>query len=191
TVNSGGLANLGIKAGSYVLVQDRGVASNGPGSPLMSNQQTVKVTSVSGDTATIAGTFAHQFTVAAGSSVQLIYTPIIGGSITHIAVDGSQNTGSGSIGVKLNYAASSTMAYVKISNFVGTGASGGLLVDTGYLNNIHDVTCTRCGNGGSAGGDSITIRRQTSATLQNINITNTASQAVFAFSLRQTHYSTV
>jgi pectate lyase-like protein len=191
TVASGGLATLGIQAGSHVLVSDRATQTNGPTSPLICDQQVVKVISVSGDTATIENTFSTPFTVAAGSYVENIIRPVIGDTIAYLTFDGSSNSGSNTMAVKLSYAVSSRIMFVTAKNFLGTGVSGGILMDTGYLNHLHDTTCYACGNGGGKSNDSVNLRRQTLAIVRNVHITNTASQQVFSFVINDTHYTTV
>jgi hypothetical protein len=198
-VGTGGLAALGITPGSYVLVSDTGVASNGPTSPLMSNQEVVKVTAVSGDTATIENTFSHDFTLISPYPnsqgccpyVQKIVNPATGVAIRYLNIDASRNTGPATRAMQLAYAANSEIGNLQISNFLGQGNSGGLRMDVGYQNNLHDVTCNVCGNGGANGLDSVGILRQSLLTAQNITIKNTAAQSVFSFGLRMTHFSTI
>ena len=198
-VGTGGLANLGIEAGSYVLVSDTGVASNGPNSPLMSNQEVVKVVSVSGDTATIENTFSHEFTLTSPYPdsqgccpyVENIVNPVTGVAIRYLNIDASRNTGSATRAILLAYAADSEIGNLQVSNFLGKGNSGGILMDVGYHNNMHDVICSACGNGGSNGDDSVEILRQSFPIVQNISVNNTAAQSIFSFSLRMTHFGTV
>jgi hypothetical protein len=191
TVGSGGLAELGIQPDSLVLVSDQATQTNGPTSPLICDQQLVRVAAVSGDTATIEGSFSTPFTVAGGSYVQKVVNPVLADTISYLAFDASSNTGSNTMAVKLDYAVSSRIMFVAVMNFLGTGVSGGILLDTGYLNHLHDSTCYRCGNGGETCNDSVNLRRQTSAIVRNVKITNTAQQAVFSFVMNDTHYSTI
>jgi hypothetical protein len=188
TVASGGLAELGITAGSYVLVSDKAIATNGPGSPLICDQQVVKVISVSSDTATIEGTFSTPFTVAGGSYVQKVVNPVLADTISYLAFDASSNTGSNTMGIRLDYAASSRIMFVSLKNFLGTGSSSGILIDTGYNNHLHDSSCYACGNGGSS---SVLLRRQSSAIVRNVQINNTPQQNIVSFGLFMTHYSAV
>jgi hypothetical protein len=197
TVTRGGLAAIGIAAGSYVQVSDAGVSSNGTNSPQISNQEIVKVVGISGDTATIEGTFSHDFTLISpypalqggNPIVQTIAQPTTA-TVQYLAFDGSANTGS-SIALRLNYAINSEVGFVTAARFLGTGNSGGILVDSGYHNNVHDIVCNACGNGGASASEALTIQRQSFATVQNVSIVQTASQSVFSFSLRQVHWSTV
>jgi pectate lyase-like protein len=189
TVASGGLATAGIKVGSYVLVSDQATPTHGPLSPLISDQEVVKVIGISGDTATIEHTFSTQFTIAAGSYVQRIIAPVMADTISYLAFDGSSNTGSSTMALKLTYAVSSRAMYVSARQFLGTSVSGGILLDTGYLNHLHDAVCSSCGNGGGASNNSITLRRQSYAALTRITINNTAAQSVFSFVVNDTHFS--
>jgi hypothetical protein len=199
TLQSGGLATLGIGAGSYVLISDVAVASNGPGSPLISNQEVVKVISTSGDTATIEGTFSHQFTLVSPypdlqgccAYAQLIVNPVDGMKVANLSIDGGSNIGSATNALRMQNAVNSEIAFLAVSNFLGIGNSGGILVDTGYKNRLHDIVCKSCGNGGVGGSDSVQIQRQSFADIANIAINNTATQSVFSFSLRQTHNSMI
>lgn len=191
SVAAGKLATLGIAAGSYAFISDTATASNGPGSPLIASQQTVKVTAIAGDVATIEGAFSYGFTVAAGSTVQKLLSPIDNAHVAYLDFDGSQNTGAGSIGLRLSFAVNSEIGHVNIRNFLGTGPSGGSIVDYGYKNNVHDFTCTACGNGGSPGNEALTLARQSWDTVQNVRIIQTPAQQVFSFSLRMFHWGTV
>src|SRR5208283_2467007 len=53
----GELKTLGITEGSYAIISDQAVTSNGPNSPQIETQQVVRITAVNGDTATIEGSF--------------------------------------------------------------------------------------------------------------------------------------
>ena len=191
TVASGGLASIGITQGSLVLLSDRARQTNGPTSPLICDQQVVRVSGVSGDTATIENTFSTPFTVAGGSYVKNIVRPVVADTISYLTFDGSANTGSSTMAVKLDYAISSRIMFVSVQNFMGRGLSGGVVLDTGYLNHLHDSTCYQCGNGGGTSNYSVNLRRQTSAIVRNVKITNTASQWIFSFVMSETHYSTI
>jgi parallel beta-helix repeat protein len=191
TLTSGAVRALGITVGSYVLVSDRGVASNGAGSPLIEDQEVGKVYSISGDTITLCSNLSTAYTVTGGSYVQKILSPVIGDTVAYLKIDASSNTGSGSMGVELAYAASSVIKNVSVKNFLGTGASGGYTLDTGYYNSFHDSTCNQCGNGGSGGNNSVMLRRQTLPTVNNVAIVNTSKQAVFSFAMHQSHYGTI
>ncbi len=186
TVGGGGLAKLGIRVGSYVLVSDAGTPSHGPGSPLISDQQTVKVTSVSGDTATIENAFSTPFTVLGGSYVQKIMKPVVGSLISYLAFDATSNVGTGTFGISLPLAVSSVIEHVSVTGPQG----GGIVVDWGYKNHVHDVVCIKCGNG-TVGAQSVMIRRQTFTVAKNLTVTNSSSQSVFGFALHQVHFSTV
>ncbi len=191
TAEKGALVELKIAPGDYVLVSDVAVQSNGPNSPLIADQQLVKVASTRGDTATIENSFSWLFTVAAGTYIQKL-TPISGVIISHLSIDGSGNSGASSRGLDLNFAVQSEIGYVNVSNLMGTQASGGIRLDTGYDNHVHDVTCTKCGNGGSGRGeDSIGFQRQTLAAIESVNVVNTNEQKAFSFGLREFHYSTL
>jgi hypothetical protein len=199
TVGTGGLAAIGISVGSYVLVSDAGVASNGSGSPLISDEEIVKVIGVSGDTATVENTFSHNFTLVSPfpesqgccPQVQTLINPLSGIAVKHLNVDASANTGPDTAGLLAMDVVKSEIGFLQISNFLGTGISGGVRLDRGYQNNFHDITCTACGNGGSSGIDSVEIRRQSFPTIQGINIKNTAAQSVFSFGLRQTYFGNI
>jgi hypothetical protein len=199
TVGAGGLATLGISAGSYAMVSDIAVASNGVGSPPISDQEVVKVTSISGDTATIENTFAHNFTLVSpfpeiqGGSpwVQKLINPLVGIAVKNISVNGANNTGASTAGLLVQLAVNSEVGFFNASNLLGTGNSSGAQIDTGYSNNFHDVICTSVGNGGSPGPDAVNIQRQTLPTVSNVTITQTSAQRIFSFSLRQVYFGSV
>ncbi len=186
TVAGGGLAKLGIHTGSYVLVSDAATHSHGPGSPLIANQQMVKVISINGDTATIENGFSTPYTVAAKSYIQKIGSPVVGALISNLVFDATANTGAATLGINLALAVASVIQNVTVKNILG----GGIILDWGYNNHLHDVSCVRCGDGG-VGTQSVMIRRQSKAAVQNLTITNTATQSVFGFALHETHFSTV
>jgi hypothetical protein len=199
-VAPGGLAAIGIAAGSYVLVSDAGVASNGVGSPLISDEEVVKVTSISGDTATIENTFSHSFTLVSPfpevqgccPRVQKLINPLNGIAVKYLTVDASNNSGPGTDALLAQDVVNSEISFFQASHFLGTGGlSGGVRLDRGYRNIFSDITCSSCGNGGSGGLESVEIRRQSFPTIQNIDIKNAASQAVFSFGLRQTYFGTL
>ncbi len=200
TVGNGQLSALGITTGSYAIISDQAVASNGPASPPISTQQVVKITAVNGDTATIDGDFAHDFALVSSHVanqgccpyVQKITAPLEGVRIVHLSFDASSNTGSATGAVRFYYAVDSEIGFVTISHFVQKpGPTEALVLDTGYQNNIHDITCRACGNGVDGDGHSMAIRRQTLATMSNISIANTAVQNTFSFNLASVNYSTV
>jgi hypothetical protein len=199
TVAAGGLASIGISAGSYVLVSDAGVASNGRGSPLISDEEVVKVIGVSGNTATIEHTFSHSFTLVSPfpesqgccPQVQKLINPLSGIVVKHLSVDASHNSGRDTAGLFAQDLVNSEIGFLQVSNLLGTGNSGGVRVDRGYQNKFHDIGCSACGNGGSWGLDSVEIRRQSFPTIQNINIKNTSSQSVFSFGLRNIHFGSI
>lgn len=200
TVGTGELKTLGITPGSYAIVSDQAVPSNGPNSPPIETQQVIKITSVNGDTATIEGSFAHYFTLVSPHSsnqgccpyVQRIIEPTVGVSVTHLGFDASSNTGSSTGAVLLLYAVNSEIGFVTVSNFAQKpGPTEAFLLDTGYQNNFHDITCRVCGNGMNADGHSMAIRRQTRATMHDITITNTATQNTFSFNLASVNFSSV
>jgi Pectate lyase superfamily protein/Putative Ig domain len=196
TVKSGGLANLGIVAGSYAVVSDGMVASNGAGSPLINNQEVVKIMSVSGDTATIENTFSYTFTMVSPYPasqgccpyVQKILNPLVGNVVRYLNLDATRNTGTNTTGISITSTVDAEIGNLQVSNFLGTGASGGVLMHVGYQNTLHDLVCNACGNGGSSGFESVEILRQSYPTLQNITVTNTASQKVFGFGLAESHF---
>ena len=199
TLGPGGMAALGISSGDYVLISDRGLASNGPGSPLISNQQTVKIVSANGDTATIEGSFSHPFTMVSPYPnlqgccpyAQKIINPVDGALLSNLSIDASQNTGADTIGALVGYLVNSEIGFLNLSNFMGNGSSGGLVMDTGYRNSVHDINCYACGNGGPKSNYSTKIQRQSYDTVQNVKITNTAAQNVFSFVVHESHNSTI
>ena len=198
TVEKGGLTRLGIGAGSYVVVSDEAVASNGPGSPMTSTQQVVKVSAVNGDTATIESSFAHDFTMVSAHPlnqgccpyVQKVLDPVSKVSVTKLRIDGSANTGPTSEALEMNFAVDSEIGFVSVSNFAApTGRVTGIRVDTGYDNWFHDITCTACGNGS---GVSFWGFRQSQVKIENLNITNSSTQSeVFGFTVSQFNNSTI
>lgn len=198
TVEKGELTRLGIAPGSYAVVSDKATASNGPGSPMTSDQQIVKVISVTGDTATIEDNFAHDFTLASPHPqiqgccpyVQKILAPVSNVSVTKLRIDGKLNTGSESEALAMNFAVDSEIAFVNITNFAQpTGRVTGVRVDTGYHNRFRNITCTACGNGG---GVSFWVFRQSQATIENLTIRNSAAQSeVFGLTVSQLNNSTV
>jgi hypothetical protein len=190
TTAIGALASAGITAGSYVLVSTVPTATNGPNSPLIGDQQTVKVISVAGDTATIDNQFSLQFTVAAGSFVQRIINPVVNDVISNLVIDGSSNTGSGSMGLALSYAANSAILNMTVRNFLGTGGSGGYIIDTGYNNSLTSSSCLYCGNGGSNGRPSMIWQRQSYGTVSNLTVTNKSTQSVFGVGFHEAHFTT-
>lgn len=200
TVGSGELAALGISAGSYVLVSDKSIASNGPGSPPISTQQVVKVTAVNGNTASIEGSFAHNFTLASPYPynqgccpyVQKIGAPVSNVSVTNLVIDGAAVSGLQPRAVEFNFVVNSELGYVTISNFRQTpGPVDAIRLDTGYQNNFHDLVCDACGNGSTTNGHSINIVRQSLATVENVKITNSAAQYSFGFDVSSLNNSTV
>jgi hypothetical protein len=199
TVGSGELRALGMTAGSYAIISDQAVASNGPGSPPISTQQVVKILAINGDTATIEGNFAHDFTLQSPYPanqgccpyVQRVIQPIEGVHILHLKFDGTGNSGSRVGALRLYCAVDSEIGSLVVSSFMQTpGPTEAFLLDTGYQNNFHDITCTNCGNGADADGHSMAIRRQTLATMSNITISNSASQYTFSFNLASVNFST-
>lgn len=198
TVAQGVLAKLGIVAGSYVVVSDQEIASNGPGSPMTPTQQVAKVKSVSSDTATIENSFAHVFTLISPHPqnqgccpyVQKILAPVSNASLTKVRIDGTSNTGSESEALEMNFAVDSEIGFVNVTNFApATGRVSGIRVDTGYHNRFHDLTCTSCGNGG---GVSFWVLRQSLATIEALTIKNSAAQSdVFGFTVSQLNNSTI
>jgi len=198
TVGSGELKSLGITAGSYAIVSDKAVASNGPNSPPIETQQVVKITKVMGDTATIEGSFAHDFTLVSPHSsnqgccpyVQRIVDPVDGVRVRHLGFDASSNTGSSTGAIRLLYAVNSEIGFLKVSNFAQKpGPTEAFLLDTGYQNSFQNISCRICGNGITADGHSMAIRRQTLATINNISISNTAAQNTFSFNLASVNFS--
>jgi hypothetical protein len=190
TLRPGGLEALGIVPGSYVVVSDTPVASNGPNSPMISTQQVVKVFAVTGDTATIEDNFAYDFTLLSPHPsnqgccpyAQRIDAPLSNVHVTFLRFDGASNRGSRSGGVEMDFAVDSEIGHLQVSNFVQTpGPTDAIRVDTGYRNNFHDITCNSCGNGAGANGHSFMIDRQSFAAIKNITIANAASQYSFGF----------
>jgi len=124
--------------------------------------------------------------------VQRIIEPIDSVSVAHLGFDASSNTGSSTGAVRFFYAVNSEIGFVTVSNFVQKpGPTEAFLLDTGYQNNFHDITCRVCGNGTNADGHSMAIRRQTLATMSDITITNTATQNTFSFNLASVNFSSV
>lgn len=200
TVGSGMLTSLGIVVGSYVLVSDQGIASNGLGSPPISTQQVVKVTAINGNTATIEGSFAHNFTLQSPYPsnqgccpyVQKIGSPVSNVKVTNLYFDGAANTSSRAGAINFNFAVSSEIGYVTVSNFQQTpGPSDAINLDTGYQNNVHDLICNACGNGVSSNGHSFAITRQSLATFENIKVTNMGHQYTFGFDTSSLNESVV
>jgi hypothetical protein len=199
TVGSGGLAAIGITAGSYAMISDVAVASNGSGSPLIANQEVIKVVGISGDTATIENTFSYKFTMVSPYPnsqgccpyVQKVSNPLTGVTVRYLNMDASSNAGASTRALVLANATNSEVGSLQISNFLGTGASGGVRLQVGYQNSLHDIICSKCGNGGANGYGSVDLIRESFPVVQNITITNTAVQSVFSFSLRMTHFGTV
>lgn len=200
TTVSGGLAQLGIGVGSYVLISDEPVASNGSGSPLISTQQVVKVTAINGDTATIEGTFAHQFTLSSpypenqggDPYVQKISSPVTNVRIEYLNFDGSGSRASVSNALQMNFAVNSEIGFVNVSNFLQVpGPSTAILVDTGYKNSYHDIQCSACGNGTSSDGHSFQLNRQSWISINNVSIKNLSSQYSFAADLGNVDFSVI
>jgi hypothetical protein len=146
--------------------------------------------SVMGDTATIENQFSLPFTVAAGSFVQRIIGPVDNDVISNLVIDGSSNTGSGSMGLQLSFAADSSISNVTITNFLGTSGSGGYIIDTGYKNSLANSTCLYCGNGGSSGRPSLIWQRQSYGVVSNLTVTNKATQSVFGVAFHESHFTT-
>jgi hypothetical protein len=198
TVGAGELKALAIAGGNYAIVSDKAVPSNGPNSPPIETQQVVKITGVIGDTATIEGYFAHNFTLVSTHRsnqgccpyVQRIIEPADDVRILHLSIDASANTGSSTGAVHFLYATNSEIGFVTATNFAQKpGPTEAFLLDTGYQNSFHDISCKACGNGVNADGASMAIRRQTRATMSNISISNTAAQSTFSFNLASVNYS--
>lgn len=198
TVGPGELAQLGITSGSYVVISDEAVASNGPGSPMTSTQQVALVSSMHGDTATIEGGFAHNFTLGSPHPqnqgccpyVQKILLPVRNVSLTNFQIDGALNTGSESEALEFDFAVDSEIGSVSVENFAASsGRVSGIRVDTGYRNHFHDISCRACGNGG---GVSFWLFRQSLLTIEKLSIVNSAAQSeVFGFTASQLTNSTV
>lgn len=189
TLEPGGIASLGLQPGDYAVISDEARPSNGPGSPLISTQQVLKITAVNGDTATISGAFAHNFTLISPYPanqggrpyVEKIRNPLRNVGVTHLNLDGSSNTGSVLGAIQMAFAVESEIAFVKIANFLQTpGPSNAIRLDSGYGNRFHDIVCNACGNGS---GHSLLVNRESSANFTNITIKNTASQSSFGFNL--------
>ncbi len=189
TTVAGGLS--GIVVGDYVLVQDIATASNGPGSPLIASQEMTKITAISSNTATIAGTLSYSFTTANGGFIQKMTTGRNNVHVTYLNFDALSNTGTGTIGLKLSFCVNSELGWLKLTNFLGTGASGGVLADWGYNNNVHDITEIKVGGGGSSGNEAMIFSRQSYDTVSNISITQSSSQHVFSFALHWFHWGTI
>lgn len=186
------------EAGCRPRFSDKAMASNGARSPMMSDQQIVKVISVSGDTATIEDNFAHDFTLASPHPriqgccpyVQKILAPVSNVIVTKLRIDGKLNTGSESEALAMNFAVDSEIAFVNITNFAQpTGRVTGVRVGTGYHNRFRNITCTACGNGG---GVSFWVFRQSQATIENLTIGNSSALSeVFGLTVCQPNNSTV
>jgi Putative Ig domain len=199
TVATGGIASAGIAPGSYVLVSDIAVASNGSGSPLIATQQIAKVIAVNGDSATIENTFGHDYTLVSPYPsnqgccpyVQKIGTPLTGVSLTHLNFDATANTASSTGALEMDYTVDSEIGFLIVSNFLQSpGTTDTVILDTDYHNFYHDITCTACGNGTTNDGHSFDIRRQSLMVLNNISVVNNATQDSFAVDIKNVNFST-
>lgn len=190
TLVSGGAGELGLAAGDYVLISDTPVSDNGPGSPLISTQEVVKVTGVLGDKVSIEGTFAWMFTLISphpaqwgGSpSAQKLLNPVSGVVVRYLTIDGTGSTGP-IWGLHFDYAVGGEVGFVNISNLTGsTAAHYGFNAVDGYKNNFHDMNLTNASNGPiSANGEDMNLNSQSYASVSNINIWSSAGQHVFGF----------
>jgi hypothetical protein len=179
----------GIRPGSYVLISDAGVRSNGPNSPVIATQEVVKVAAVSNDTVQIAGHFAHTFPLQAdipnrGGSpfVQVLRVPVTNVTVAHLHLDGSQHAGPSARALSVTDAVQSTISDIEVTGFVQKpGPTDVILFDTGYGNSLRNVKCIRCGNGAPSNGHGINMDRQSFATILNLTIRNAADQYSFGF----------
>jgi hypothetical protein len=190
TLVSGGVAALGLSVGDYVMISDTAVSDNGVGSPPIATQEVVQVTGISGETATISGTFAWMFTLVSphpeqwgGSpSAQKLF-PVSNVVVKYIALDGTGSTGT-IYPFQFENAVHSEVGFVSINNFVSNVAPiYGFYPSTGYQNNFHDMTLTNAANGPlpSGEGEAMFLERQAYVTVNNISITAAAGQGVFGF----------
>lgn len=197
TLVPGGMAAAGIVAGSYVLISDSAVASNGPNSPLISTQEVVKIASVSNDTARISGQFANTFPLRSDipnrggdPSAQVLRAPVSNVRIAHLTIDGSGHAGPSATALSLFYVVNSEVSDIAVSNLVEMpGQTDTLRFDTGYMNTIKKLSCFYCGNGTKSGGHSLNVDRQSYATIADITIVNTSQQFVFGFDTNGLNWS--
>ncbi len=200
TLVAGGVAELGLGVGDYVMISDTAVDDNGAGSPPIATQEVVQIAEISGDTATINGTFAWMFTLVSphpeqwgGNPTAQKLQPVSNVVVKYIALDGTGSTGTIKP-FRFNNAVNSEIGFVRISNFVSQAAAFyGLNPDTGYQNNFHDLTLTNAANGPlpSGEGEAMLLQRQAYVTVNNVSITASAGQGVFGFGCHDCYWGTL
>lgn len=187
TLGSGRLSAIDLAAGDYALASDV--------SKPIDSQEVVKLASVSGDTATIEGTFSSSFQVSNSGSVQKLIQSVDDLHITYLNFDGSRNAtqypANSSVAMSISFATNSEIGYVNVSNFLGTGATGGITMDTGYSNAVHDTHISSAGNPRGTGYYGLGLIRQSYTTIKNIQISQGASQDVFSMGLNDFHFGTL
>jgi hypothetical protein len=192
-VPPGALAHMRAGQGRYALISDTPVESNGPGSPAMANRQVVKITQVQGDSATVEGGFSYPFSLVSphpqqhgGNPFAVIVDMNTNISVAHLAFDGRANSGSGTGALLMANVVDSTAAYLRATNFLKKAPT--FLFTTGYNNSVHDIVCSQCGN---EGGEAVWNASQSHLTESNVTITQSPSQRVISWSLREVHWSVV
>ncbi|MGY4329363.1 hypothetical protein ACVWWG_003780 [Bradyrhizobium sp. LB7.2] len=189
TLAPGAVAAAYITPGSYILISDVGVRSNGPNSPIVATQEVVKVVAVNNDTVEIAGHFAHTFPLQpdipnrGGSPfVQALRMPAKNVTVARLHLDASQHTGPSARALSVTNALQSTVSDIEVTGFIQKpGPTDVILFDTGYGNSLRNVRCVHCGNGAGTNGHGINMDRQSFATILNLIIKNTADQYSFGF----------
>ena len=198
TLVAGGVAALGLSVGDYAMISDTGVADNGSDSPVISTQEVVQVTGISGDTVTIQGNFAWQFTLVSaepaqwgGSPFAQKVNPVSDVIVKYLTIDGTGSTGK-IRGMEFDNAVNGEVGFITIKNFTAPTGNYGFNPDTGYQNNFHDLTLTNAASGPlTAEGEAVFILRQSYLTLNNVHITATAGQGVFGFGYHDSHWGTL
>jgi Putative Ig domain/Pectate lyase superfamily protein len=200
TLVSGGVSSLGLNIGDYVMISDTAVNDNGSGSPPIATQEVVKVTAINGDTATIDGAFAWNFTMVSPHPEQWGGNPsaqklsgLTNVIVKYIALDGTGSTGTIKP-FRFDNVVNSEVGFVSISNFVSNAAGfDGFNPDTGYENNFHDLKLTNAANGPlpSGEGEAFRLQRQSYVTVNNVNIAASAGQGVFGFGYHDGYWGTL
>lgn len=189
TLAPGAAVASGIRPGSYILISDVGIRSNGPNSPVVATQEVVKVAAVNNDTVEIAGHFAHTFPLQSdipnrggNPFVQVLRAPATNVTVARLHLDGSQHAGPSAQALSVTYAVQSTISDIEVTGFIQKpGPTDVILFDTGYGNSLRNVRCVHCGNGAKSNGHGINMDRQSFATILNLIIKNTADQYSFGF----------
>lgn len=180
TLVSGGVAALGLSVGDYFLLVDNESDQK---------QMTNRVMALSGDSITAELPFADTFRVAYGTVAKKLLTPVPGVVIKNLKIDCSNNTNTGTSGIRMDYTVQDTVENVSFNGCPAADPAGNgtaLATDTGYQNSYRNL---RVYNSGAGGGSAVNIMGQTSAVISNVRLNQQGRPDGFSFNVTRTHLS--